>query len=65
MWGHVALRGFVALYEFLDELSPGVDCEDSGLGEAHLPVGENILQEAERVRAVSETAGSREAGLQL
>ena len=33
----------MALYELLDELPPGVDCEDSGLREAHLPVGENII----------------------
>lgn len=64
-WPNVALRGFVALYELLDELPPGVDCEDSGLREAHLPVGENILQEAERVRAVAEAAGRRETGLWL
>lgn len=47
--GHVALRGFVVLYEFLHEVSPGVDCEDSRFREAHLPVGKNILQETERV----------------
>lgn len=63
--GHVALRGFVVLYELLNELSPGVDCEDSRLREAHLPVGKNILQETEKVGAVSETAGRREPGLPL
>lgn len=56
----MALRGFVVLNEFLNELSPGVDCEDSRLREAHLPVGKNILQGTERVRAVSETAGGRD-----
>lgn len=60
--GHRALRGFVVLYELLDELSPGVDCEDSRLREAHLPVGKNILQGTERVRAASETAGGQGDG---
>lgn len=50
------LRGFVVLYELLNEVSPGVDCEDPGFREAHLPVGKNILQETGRVRALSEPA---------
>lgn len=56
----MALRGFVVLYELLNELSPGVDCEDSRLREAHLPVGKNILQGTERVRAVSKAAGGKD-----
>lgn len=42
--GHMALRGFVVLYELLNKVSPGVDCEDSRFREAHLSVGKNILQ---------------------
>lgn len=56
------LRGFVVLYELLNEVSPGVDCEDPRFREAHLPVGKNILQETERVRALSEPACGREEG---
>lgn len=63
--GHRALRGFVVLYELLDELSPGVDCEDSRLREAHLPVGKNILQGTERLGQRLRLLGGREVGLQL
>lgn len=52
----------MVLYELLNEVSPGVDCEDPRFREAHLPVGKNILQETERVRALSEPACGREEG---
>lgn len=60
--GHVPLRGLVVLYELLNKLSPGVDCEDARFREAHLPVGKNILQETERVRMVSETVEGSQSG---
>lgn len=55
-------RGFVVLYELLNEVSAGVDCEDPRFGETYLSVGKNILQETERVRALSEPACGREEG---
>lgn len=41
----MASRGLVVLDELLDEFSPGVDGEDAALGDAHLPVGCDVLQE--------------------
>lgn len=44
----MASRGFVVLHGLLDELSPGVDCEDPRFRQAHLPVGGDILWETRR-----------------
>lgn len=47
-WQGLVSRGFVVLHGLPDELSPGVDCEDSRFWEAHLTIGGDILWETGR-----------------
>lgn len=51
------IRGFVSFGLLLDELSPGVDCEQPSLRDSHLLVGVRVLEK--RGAAVRQKSGLR------